>query len=329
MKPTAAPGPEGMPSLFYQKFWSIVRDDVINLALDILNNGGNPESINHTFICLIPKKKKPKHTGDFRPISLCNAIFKMITKTIANRLKLILPDIVHHYQSAFVPGRLITDNALIAFDAFHYMHKRTKGKIGHVGLKLDMPKAYDRIEWRFLEAVLRSMNFSNNWVSLILRCVSSVSFLVVLNGSPCHKFYPQRGLRQGDPLSPYLFIMCAEVFLGLLSRAQERKAMHGIQIARGAPIISHLFFADDSLIFCISTQQDANTVKDILLQYHTASGQLINLDKSEISFSRNVPTDRKNDFQRWMQIKPMECHSKFLGLPAFVGRSKQQVFDYV
>jgi len=140
LKPHAAPGPDGMTALFYQQFWSIVGKDVTSFALKILNGGGNHSNINYTYICLIPKKKKPKVLGDFRPISLCNVIFKIITKTIANRLKLILQDIIGKFQSAFVPGRLITDNALLAFESFHYMRGK-KGKNGCVALKLDMSKA--------------------------------------------------------------------------------------------------------------------------------------------------------------------------------------------
>lgn len=241
MKPNAAPGSDGMPALFYQKFWDKVGADVVSMVLDILNGNIDPGFINQTFICLIPKVKKPKHPRDFRPISLCNMSFKIVTKTIANRLKLILSRIVGPFLSAFVPGRLITNNVLIAFETFHFMRKKQKAKNGYIGLKLDMAKAYDRIEWNFLENVLLTMGFPTNWVALVLKCVSSVSFSVLLNGRPLSYFSPQRGLRQGDPLSPYLFILCAEVFSGLILRAQERRSLHGIRIARNAPEISHLF----------------------------------------------------------------------------------------
>jgi len=126
LKPHAAPGPYGMPALFYQQFWSIVGKDATTFSLKILIGGGNPNNINYTYICLIPKKKKLKMSGDFRPISLCNVIFKIITKTIASRLRFILPDIIGKFQSVFVSGRLITDNVLLAFESFHYMRKKKK-----------------------------------------------------------------------------------------------------------------------------------------------------------------------------------------------------------
>jgi len=113
-----------------------------------------------------------------------------------------------------------------------------------------------------------------------------------LNGSPCQKFHSQQGLRQGGPLSPYLSILCAEVFFGLLSKAQEEMGLHGIQIARGAPKFNQLFFPDDSLIFCRDSFQDSQSIQEILNSYQSTSGQLINLDISKICFSRNVPDDR-------------------------------------
>lgn len=124
MHPTKALGPDGLSALFYQMFWYIIGDDVSNQVLHVLNDGLSLKEVNHTFLCLIPKVKKPRHTKEFRPIFLCNVIFKLVTKTIANRLKIILPYIVSPYQSAFVPGHLITNNALIAFEIFHFMRKK-------------------------------------------------------------------------------------------------------------------------------------------------------------------------------------------------------------
>ncbi|XP_057443227.1 uncharacterized protein LOC130735144 [Lotus japonicus] len=329
MKPTAAPGPDGLPALFYQKFWPVIGEDIAQLVLEVLNGGMSPERFNHTYLCLIPEVKSPKHTKDFRPISLCNVIFKLITKTVANRVKVVLPSIVGPFQSAFVPGRLITDNALIAFDSFHYMRKRITGKSGFVGLKLDMAKAYDRIEWGFLRTVLSSMGFPQRMTDLIMNCVCTASFSVLLNGRPGVSFTSSRGLRQGDPLSPYLFILCAEVLSGLLLQAQENQAIHGIRIAPQAPEVSHLFFADDSILFFRATEEEVEVVNQVLTVYQQISGQLLNLDKSEISYSRNVLEERKHAIQERLQVKAVEVQSKYLGLPVFVGRSKSQVFNFI
>lgn len=121
MAPTTAPGPDGMPPLFYQSFWDSIGSDVTNAVLSCLNSGKIPQSINHTYITLIPKVQTPTNVTEFRPISLCNVIYKLISKVLANRLKKILPSIISETQSAFVPGRLITDNILVAFESLHHM----------------------------------------------------------------------------------------------------------------------------------------------------------------------------------------------------------------
>jgi hypothetical protein len=141
MAPSKAPGPDGMPPIFYQKYWHVVGSDVTTAVLSCLNSGSLLKSINHTFITLIPKVKNPEKVTDFRPISLCNVIYKLVSKVLANRLKVILLQIVSDSQSAFVPGRLITDNVLVAFETLHHMHHNKIGREGAMAMKLDMSKA--------------------------------------------------------------------------------------------------------------------------------------------------------------------------------------------
>ncbi|MCH84712.1 hypothetical protein A2U01_0005547, partial [Trifolium medium] len=275
------------------------EQDIAAMALDVLNNNGDPNQLNSTHICLIPKIKNPSSPSDFRPISLCNVTLKIITKTLANRIKCILPEIISPNQSAFVQGRLITYNTLIASDIFHYL-SHTKRKNGYVGIKTDMAKVYDRVEWDFLEATLTTMGFPNSMVQTIMKCVTTVNFSILINGHPSQTFHPHRGIRQGNPLSPYLFILCADVLSGLISKAQNSHLIHGVKIAHGAPEISHLLFADDSLIFCRATTEEVSTIHEVIQTYQSASGQLI-----------------KDHF------------SKYLGMPTVVGRSKNQVFNFI
>ncbi|KAJ7965492.1 Ribonuclease H [Quillaja saponaria] len=231
MHPQKAPGPDGMPALFYQSFWRFVGDDVIRLCMGILNDGTNISFLNHTLIALIPKVKNPVLPKDFRPISLCNVNFKIITKTMANRLKTIILNLISKTQSAFVSGCLIMDNALAAFEVFHFMQKKNKGKNGFMALKLDMAKAYDRIEWDFLKSTILKMGFNNMWVALVMKCVSTITYSLLINGEASEIIQSQRGLRQGDPLSPYLFLLEAEVFSGLLRNAEMASSLSGIKIA--------------------------------------------------------------------------------------------------
>lgn len=159
MHPTKAPGPYGLPSLFFQKYWSIVGRGVTKLAMDILNHYKNPVYRNSAFITLIPKHKNPSTPKYFRPISMCNMVMKIVTRAIANRLKGILPYIISEEQSAFVKGRLITDNVMIFMECFHWIKNKNKGKKETMGLKLDMSKAYDKIEWDFVLGALKDLEF--------------------------------------------------------------------------------------------------------------------------------------------------------------------------
>ncbi|KAL2892194.1 LINE-1 reverse transcriptase-like protein [Bienertia sinuspersici] len=329
MHPTKAPGPDGMCALFYQKFWPVVGKDVISKVLNILNNGDDVGPINNTYIALIPKKKKCETPADFRPISLCNVLYKLVSKALANRIKTVLPIIIHESQSGFVPGRLITDNILVAYECFHYLRKKKHGKMGHVGLKLDMSKAYDRVEWNFLENMMLKMGFPSCFVKCIMNCVTSSSFSVLINGQPSRRFSPSRGLRQGDPLSPFLFIICAEGLSRLLKDAERRKVIHGLKIGKHVQPITHLFFADDSLLFVRATEGEIEAVMEILSKYEMASGQKLNLEKSEISFSRNIEQEKKNMLQRKLSFKAVEEYEKYLGLPTYVGSSKKKVFQII
>ena len=141
-----APSPDGTNPSFYQKIWDIVGEDLTKACLYYLNNGVMPAGLNSTLIVLIPKIKKPERMSELRPITLCNVIYKVMVKAIANRLKRILPLVISESQNAFVAGRLITDNVMVAFEIGHYLKRKTQGKTGFAALKIDMSKAYDRIE---------------------------------------------------------------------------------------------------------------------------------------------------------------------------------------
>jgi hypothetical protein len=146
MGPLKAPGPDGLNANFFQKNWALMGDEVCYAVLEILNSGIMPKNLNKTYIALIPKVKHPSHVNEFRPISLCNVLYKLVSKVLANRLKKILPTIIAPTQSAFIPGRLITDNILAAYETLHTMNTGMKGKKGYMAIKLDMSKAYDRVE---------------------------------------------------------------------------------------------------------------------------------------------------------------------------------------
>ncbi|KAK2383275.1 hypothetical protein QL285_070742 [Trifolium repens] len=192
-----------------------------------------------------------------------------------------------------------------------------------------MAKAYDRLEWDFLHATLTAMNFPQNLTHTIMKCVTTVTFSILINGQPTKNFSAEGGLRQGDPLSPYLFIICADVLSTLITNAQQNKLIHGVKIAPGAPEITHLFFADDSLMFCRENKEETSNQKNIINKYQQASGQLVNYNKSELIFSKRVQHATKLDIQQILPMPRVDHFSKYLGQPTFIGRSKNQAFNFI
>ncbi|KAK6146582.1 hypothetical protein DH2020_020451 [Rehmannia glutinosa] len=326
MHPFKSPGPDGMSPVFYQKFWHIVGNDVTNTVLNFLNNLDISHISNFTHIVLIPKLKKADILTQFRPISLCNVVYKLASKCIANRIQYFLPDIISESQSAFIPGRLITDNILLAYETHHFMRSKTSSSRGLMSVKLDMSKAFDRVEWPFLLAVLKALGFDDAVIHLIHLCISSTAFSFLLNGKEFGNLTPHRGIRQGDPLSPYLFIFCSEVFSCLLQDLQLSGKIHGVSVCKQAPHISHLFFADDTLLFGHATVDEARHLKYAIRLYEKVSGQQINIVKSGVYFSPNTKPDTINSILQILGMIQVDSHGKYLGLPSVIGKSKRDVF---
>ncbi|KAL5562410.1 hypothetical protein UlMin_032157 [Ulmus minor] len=293
MSPTKAPGFDGMPALFFQKYW------------------------------------QPKTMKDFRPISLCSVLYKIISKCLANRLKVFLDDLISENQSAFVGGRLIHDNIIAGYEGIHLMKKGRLGNGKKMALKLDMSKAFDRVEWKFIEAVMIKLGFAEPWILKIMNCISSVSFSFMLNGEVKGNISPGRGLRQGDPLSPFLFLLCSEGLSCLLKKMENDNKLHGLNFGRGALTLSHLLFADDSFIFMDANEEDAKVLCDVLKFYGDASGQLVNFDKSEVCFGKHVPNCIRNEVANFLQVNQVDCHEKYLGLPTFADQCKKDLFLFI
>lgn len=187
----------------------MVRDRVANTVLSFLNEGRFDEGFNKTSIVLILKIDRPLSVSDLRPISLCNVVYKLMAKTLANRLKLVLSEIISFNQSAFIPSRLISNNIIIAYEALHSMRSRIK-EGGVVWL----------LNWIYLKLVEW---FSSTWIQKIILCVSTVQYSILVNGQSSYDFIPYSGLRQGDPLSSYLFLVYMEGLSSMLATVETRR----------------------------------------------------------------------------------------------------------
>ncbi|KAB2614065.1 hypothetical protein D8674_036381 [Pyrus ussuriensis x Pyrus communis] len=324
-----APGPDGFQGIFYQTYWEIVREGVSALVRDLIQDVAGSSLINQTHIVLIPKVPNPEVVSQFRPISLCNYSYKILSKILANRLKVLLPKIISPSQNAFVAGRQIQDCIGIAHEMFHYLKGRKARNRFEMGFKLDMQKTYDRVEWDFFDAVMERMGFSSSWRSLISGYISSVKFAVLLNGQAGESFAPSRGLRQGDPLSPYLFILVGEVLSKLIQSAVDQGRLEGVKIGGSGPVISHLFFADDTLLFLRADMKNCRNLRHLLDNFCVASGQKVNLEKSSVFFGANVPKVNADQMGNALGMTMVINPGTYLGVPAIWGRSKKRGLAYV
>ncbi|GAA0149453.1 hypothetical protein LIER_08617 [Lithospermum erythrorhizon] len=229
------------------------------MVLNFLNNGVLLHKFNFTLITLEPKIKDPITMTNFRPIALCNTLAKVIAKCLAIKLKNVLLTIISESQSAFVANRLITDNVLLSYEIHHFIKHKKAGKEGYMSIKLDMMKAYDRIEWSFLKAMMLQLNFSHKCINLIMDYVTSVSYSVLVNGNQTGFIKPGRGLKQGDPLSSYLFIICTEGLISLLNNACVAGELNGIGLGANTPTFSHIMCADYTLLLGRASVNEATT----------------------------------------------------------------------
>lgn len=324
-----APGPDGFNGLFYQKHWEVVKDSVSAAVKCFFADGILPETINETLVTLIPKVSLPDNLNQLRPISCCNFLYKIISKLIVRRLKGMMGSLISPNQSAFVGGRLIQDNLVIAQEVFHSLKRRNKGGKENIAIKLDMNKAYDRLEWGFLEKVLLAFGFCVEWVALIMKMVSSVTYRYKVNGFTSRKLVPHRGLRQGDPLSPYLFILAADALSLMLNKALDEGKIQGIQLGSGAPVLTHSFFADDALLYVKASPDNLYQVVNILNVYTAASGQKINLTKSGVVCGKFMNADLKHRLADILHMQIWEDPGKYLGLPADWGISKCSALAWI
>ncbi|XP_074278178.1 uncharacterized protein LOC141601774 [Silene latifolia] len=233
---------------------------------------------------------------------------------IVNRLKPFMHTIISPNQGSSIPGRGTDSNFIIASEILHSMHY-SKSKIGWFALKLDHEKAFDRLEWDFIHSSLIHARIDPDTISLIMSCISTSSSHVLFNGSPSAAFQPSRGIRQGDPLSPYLFIICMEALSTLIHQSCLDRDWTPFPLGKGGVTFSHLLFADDILLFGRSSEQNLCALQDTLLSFSSSSGQKINCLKSKIVFSKHTPIEEITMFEASLGIKSTKSLGTYLGFP--------------
>ncbi|GKE18890.1 putative RNA-directed DNA polymerase, eukaryota, reverse transcriptase zinc-binding domain protein, partial [Tanacetum coccineum] len=271
--------PDGFSFAFVKRFWDILKLDIFKFVNSFFTSCNMLTGSNSSFITLIPKVSNPIHIKDFRPISLIGIHYKIIAKILANRLSKMIDKIISHEQSTFIAGFQILDGHLMLSEMIDWYKNRKKKMLI---FEVDFEKAFDSVSWRYLDFVLHSHGFGVKWRSWIRECLVLSRTSILVNGSPTFVFSIKRGLRQGDPLSPFMFILFMEGLHVALSDAVHSGLIHSVKFGSPAITLSHLFYANEIVIATEWSTYDMDNIIRVLQFFYLASGLKINIHKSNV-----------------------------------------------
>ncbi|KAG7580838.1 Reverse transcriptase domain [Arabidopsis suecica] len=311
-----SPGPDGYTAEFYKSAWETIGGEFTLAVQSFFVKGFLPKGVNSTILALIPKKLEAREMKDYRPISCCNVIYKVISKIIANRLKRVLPKFIAGNQSAFVQDRLLIENVLLATELVKDYHKDSLSS--RCAIKIDISKAFDSVQWSFLRNVLLALNFPHEFIHWIMLCITTASFSVQVNGELAGYFNSSRGLRQGCSLSPYLFVISMDVLSKMLDKAAglRRFGFHPKCKNIG---LTHLSFADDLMILSDGKVRSVEGIVEVFNEFAACSGLKISMEKSTVYLAG--VTD--STYQAIVDRFPFEVGTlpvRYLGLPLVTKR---------
>ncbi|CAN1132905.1 LINE-1 retrotransposable element ORF2 protein [Linum perenne] len=312
-----SPGPDGFTVHFYRNSWDLIGQEVTEAIQSFYDRCELPFQVNATSITLIPKVLNADNFKNFRPISCCNVLYKCITKVIATRIGRVLPYVISTSQSAFIKGRLISDNILLAHEMVNAYHKKQVSP--RCVIKIDLTKAFDSVCWTTLLNVMTALGFPCKMVNWIKICLTTARFSVNINGGSCGYFNAEKGVRQGDPLSPILFVIVMEVLHALLDRVGDLIPFH----PRCKKLkIRHVCFADDLLIFTNGSVQGVSAIHQVLHSFYLLTGLKVNPSKTELFCSVSVPRPVINQMVTISGFKEGSLPVKYLGVPLITGSLK-------
>jgi hypothetical protein len=305
-----SPGPDGFNFKFLKVCWDIVKSDIMSFLNEFHGSAALPKAFTASFLTLIPKKDHPQALSDYRPICLVNSMYKILSKVLAGRLKIVLGKLISNVQSAFIPNRQILDGVLVVNELID-LAKRRKDKC--LLFKVDFERAYDTVNWQFLDYMMRRMGFAEGWRRWIRACVFHSSMSVLVNGSPTNEFHVGKGLRQGDPLSPFLFLIVTEGLSGLMHKAVENNLFHGYKVSDNIMFHS-LQFADDTIILGEGSWDNLWTIKTVLRSFEIVSGLKVNFYKSKL-YGINLVDSFLSASSSFLHCAVEAIPFRFLGIP--------------
>ncbi|XP_073358285.1 uncharacterized protein [Aegilops tauschii subsp. strangulata] len=315
-----APGPDGFSGSFIKSCWQIIKDDFYRLCSEFHAGTLDLESLNTGFITLIPKIQSPKTANDYRPITLLNCCLKILTKLLANRLQRVMLKIIHRNQYGFLKGRSIQDCVAWAYEFIHQC--QASGREIAI-LKLDFAKAFDTIEHAPMMEIMKCMGFDDRWLGWIKCLFSTAKSSVLLNGTPGRQFFCLCGVRQGDPLSPLIFVLAADLLQAAINDAYRAGDLQLPMPAREGdyPVIQ---CADDTILVMPAEETQAKTIKSILQDYASSVGLRINFQKSTL-ITVNTAADTTSRLAQVFGCSIGAMPFTYLGLP--MGTARPTVTD--
>lgn len=301
----------------------MIGEDVVVAIQSFFLKGFLPKGVNSTILALSPKKEEAKMMKDYRPISCCNVLYKVISKILANRLKTILPKCITWNQSAFIKERLLMENVLLAMELVKDYHKEEIST--RCVMQIDISKAFDSVQWPFLMNTLEALGLPKKFIKWISLCVTSASFSVQVNGELAGYFQSKRGLRQGCSLSPYLFVLCMNVLSRMIDEAAV-KGRIGYHPRCKNIDLTHLCFADDLMIFTDGTKNSIEGILGVFEEFDKMSGLKISMEKS-VLFMAGVTIQRKEETLRQYKFATGSLPVRYLSLPLLT--KNMTVTDYL
>ncbi|XP_062114704.1 uncharacterized protein LOC133825827 [Humulus lupulus] len=311
IKAVKSPGPDGFGAGFYKSLWPIIGREVAAAVIEFFDKGHIPKALNSTILALIPKVSQPLNASDYRPIACCNTLYKCISKMLCNRLNSILPKLINQNQGAFVKNRSLAHNVLILQDLLKGYNRK------HISprclMKIDLSKAYDSIDWDFLENLLHAYKFPGRFIKWIMVCLRGSSYCILINGQLHGNFKGGKGLRQGDPISPLLFVLVMEYLTRALHEATKRKDFRFHPLCKSLNI-TNLCFADDLLLVCKAHDKSIQILHQIFRTFSIASGLNINQGKSRIYFG-GISAAEKEKLLSLTSMTEGQFPLMYLGIP--------------
>ncbi|XP_062093919.1 uncharacterized protein LOC133799949 [Humulus lupulus] len=305
-----SPGPDGFGSGFFKVMWQDIGDEICRAISQFFELGRIPEELLDTTLSLVPKCENPSRAVDYRPIACCSTLYKCISKLLYSRLAKVLPILVQSNQGAFVKGKSIAHNIMIFQDLIENYGRSTTSP--RCAIKIDISKAYDTVDWWFIEDLLTALCFLERFIKWLMTCLKNTSYLLLMNGRVQGIFKGEKGLRQGDPLSPFLFVLIMEYLTQRLQLAALDSSFRYHPMCKSLNLLS-LCFVDDLLLFCKGSMAAVGVLKSALEEFSAVTGLEINTSKSHVYFGGVSTNDRKK-LATELQLSEGRFPLKYLGV---------------